>query len=232
MEAFKKLKFLLKVLLGKEVYFKIQKSCFTKWYGNKHTGFFVMPEKINKDSIVYSFGIGDDISFDRAIIKEFDCKVYGFDPTPRSIQFIKTQSLPNNFIFLPYGISDHDGFIQFFLPENTNHISGATFNRWGIKGNNIIPVNVPVKKFDTIVKELGHSKIDILKMDIEGSEYEVLNDILASNIEINQILIEFHHRFPGIGKERTIQAVKKLSSSNYKLIAISGQKEEYTFLKG
>ena len=34
-------------------------------------------------------------------------------------------------------------------------------------------------------------------MDIEGAEYDVIDDILNSNIRIHQILVELHHRFPG-----------------------------------
>ena len=40
------------------------------------------------------------------------------------------------------------------------------------------------------------SRIDILKMDIEGAEYDVIDDIINSPVPIAQVLIEFHHRFP------------------------------------
>ena len=33
-------------------------------------------------------GCGEDISFDLGLIEMFDCDVYGFDPTPKSIDFV------------------------------------------------------------------------------------------------------------------------------------------------
>ena len=231
MKAYNRLKFLVKILLNKEVYYKTHIDCETQWYGNKNAGFFVIPKQLNKDSIVYSFGIGKDISFDKGLIKDFDCTIYGFDPTPKTIKFIEEEKLNGNFYFYPYGISDHDGSMKFFLPKNPNHISGTSFNRWSYNGDNYQPIDVPVKKFSSIVKELGHSKIDILKMDIEGSEYDVLDDIFSSGIEIGQLLIEFHHRFNTIGVAKTKEAIRKINKNGFQIAAISQQKEEYTFLK-
>src|SRR5690554_1691728 len=39
--------------------------------------------------------------------------------------------------------------------------------------------------------QLGHKHIDVLKMDIEGAEYDVIENILSAQLPITQILIEF-----------------------------------------
>ena len=51
------------------------------------------------------------------------------------------------------------------------------------------------------------------------------------NVDINQILIEFHHRFPSVSLNKTKEAIKKLNNKGYKIAAISDQYEEYTFIK-
>ena len=33
--------------------------------------------------MVYSVGLGQDISWDKALIEKYRCEVYGFDPTPK-----------------------------------------------------------------------------------------------------------------------------------------------------
>jgi len=66
----------------------------SKWYGSHYGGFFVCEDVLNKNSdlIIYSCGIGTDISFDKKILKKFPkSKVYGFDPTPISLQWIENQ---------------------------------------------------------------------------------------------------------------------------------------------
>lgn len=224
-------KHLIKVIIGRDIFYRIQIKAITKWYGNKNAGFYVNSKSLNSNSIVYSFGIGEDISFDKGLLQEFNCTVYGFDPTPKTIEYIENENVPDNFIFLPYGIYNLDGVVNFYLPLNPNHVSCTISNIQNYDQNENKFVEVPVKTFSTIVAELGHKKIDILKLDIEGSEYEVLDQILNSPIEIGQILIEFHHRFPTIHKSKTKEAIKKLNTSGYKLAAISEQYEEFTFIK-
>ena len=41
-----------------------------------------------------------------------------------------------------------------------------------------------------------------MKMDIDGAWYEVLDDLPASPIKPTQLLVEFHHRFPGIASKK------------------------------
>ena len=38
---------------------------------------------MSKDAVVYSVGLGQDISWDKALIEKYRCEVYGFDPTPK-----------------------------------------------------------------------------------------------------------------------------------------------------
>ena len=44
-----------------------------------------------------------------------------------------------------------------------------------------------------MMRDLGHDHLDVLKMDIEGAEYAVLDDMLQSDILPDQLLVEFHH---------------------------------------
>lgn len=218
------------LLLGKEPWVFKQLTEKVVWLGNQGAGFFVCPNLIQPNAIVYSFGIGEDISFDKALIDLFQCKVYGFDPTPKSIEFIKNNPI-EGFEFSPVGLSDHDGELTFYLPDNPQYVSCTTFNRWGYDESAIKPIQVPVKQFTSITQELGHQHIDILKIDIEGSEYDVIDGILSSGVSIDQILVEFHHRFKEISPKQTKNIIKKLNSFGYYIAAISDNREEYTFIK-
>lgn len=121
--------------------------------------------------------------------------------------------------------------MKFYFPENPEFVSCSNYNRWGYDEKQNAPIIVDVKTLRTIMEENNHTEIDLLKMDIEGSEYAVVNDILNSKIPIRQICIEVHHRFPGIGIGKTKNMVEQLNNCGYKIVAISESKEEYTFLK-
>ncbi len=87
-----------------------------------------------------------------------------------------------------------------------------------------------MKSIKDIVYELGHKQIDVLKMDIEGSEYNVIDSIVNSEIPVNQILIEFHDRFFENGIEKTRQAIIQLKQHGYEIFAFSDSFEEISFI--
>jgi FkbM family methyltransferase len=153
--------------------------------GTEYGKHYIDLNYINKDSLVYSFGIGEDISFDMEIINRKGCTIHAFDPTPKSLKWIKSQNLPDTFKFYEYGLSNIDGILSFEPPPNPEWVSYKESS----KGE----FSFPVKKLSTILKELGHSKrIDFLKLDIEGSEYSVIENILKENLNPFQMSIEFH----------------------------------------
>ena len=81
------------------------------------------------------------------------------------------------------------------------------------------------------MNELGHDGIDILKMDVEGAEYDVITDICQSEIRPQQILIEFHHRFPNVGLAKTRNTIEQIRKMGYKLFSVSTTNEEFCFIR-
>lgn len=188
----------------------------------------ICPDNIDSETIVYSFGVGDDISFDLAMIKHFDLNVFAFDPTPRSIRWIKKQHLPQQFKFFEFGLADYDGTAVFLPPENPLHMSYSLLNRPETGEQS---VSGQVFRLETIAKKLGHRHINILKMDIEGAEYAVIADIEKSSLLIDQILVEFHHRFDSVSIDDTKQAIKALNEMNYKVFSVSESGFEFSLIK-
>lgn len=219
--------FILKIL-GKGIYLKKNVKCHYAWYGNEYGGFYLNPDLLHENSIVYSFGIGEDVSFDNAVIENHNCHVFGFDPTPKSINWVNKQKLPDKFHFYNYGISNKSGSLDFYLPKKNEYVSGSLIAHKNV--DSINKVRVRMKSIKDIMNELGHTKIDVLKMDIEGSEYDVIEDILSAHIPISQILIEFHERFYNDGKSMTKRSVHQLSQNRFEIFAVSDSFEEISFI--
>lgn len=179
---------------------------------------------LHSTSIVYSFGIGTDVSFDAGVMEQFGCTIHGFDPTPKSIEWVKQQSLDDRFVFHPWGLDQCDGDMVFQEPEDLRHVS---FSRASSSQKGIA---LPVKRLKTIMKLLGHERLDLLKLDIEGFEYAALEDMLACAIRPQVIAVEFHHRMYGIPNDRTLDAVKALRSNGYILFHVSSTGREYSFV--
>ena len=200
----------------------------SKLFGGDH-GWVLDESKISKDSVIYSVGVGSNIDFDIALIKRFHLIVHAFDPTPRSIEWVENQSITKNFKFYPLGLGGKDGTMNFFPPlrESSTHFSPV--KRYDEDDRDVIIA--PVKSLTSIASDLGHNHIDLLKMDIEGAEYEVIDSLQTSKITIDQILVEFHHMYKGIPIERTIDAIEKLKEIGFELFNISQRTYEFSFIR-
>ncbi|MCU0450307.1 MAG: FkbM family methyltransferase [Bernardetiaceae bacterium] len=198
------------------------------WYGNTYGGFFVYPDGLNENSVVYSFGIGEDISFDQAVMENHHCPVFGFDPTPKSVNWVSQQPVLDQFHFYPFGIAAQSGLVDFYLPRNPDHVSGSMVGHENLDTLN--RVEVEMKSLTDIMHELGHRHLDLLKMDIEGAEYWVMENILNANIPITQILIEFHDRFYENEPPKSTQVIRQLKRKGYEIFAISESWEELSFI--
>lgn len=198
----------------------------------KHGGWWFMPETLNADSIIYSLGVGDDIEFDLTLIEKYGAMVHAFDPTPSAVDMLDGRDLPQRFAFHPWAVTAHDGSLTFYprlRKDGTK--SDVMYTMIAEDETTDDAIEVPAYSLTTISEKLGHQKIDLLKMDIEGAEYEVLDGLLSTAIKPTQLLVEFHHRFPGIGLEKTAGMIERLRDAGYKIIAISEIGREVSFLR-
>lgn len=222
----------LRALLGRDVYFRRQTRCAHIHIGGRphtHYGAWALcPDALSSQSVVYSFGIGDEISFDLDLIRRYGVRVFAFDPTPASHQWLATQSLPDAFVPHEYGLADYDGTASFYAPANPEWISHSILSA---SHTGTDKIEVPVHRLKTIMAKLGHERIDLLKMDIEGAEYDVITDLIESNLDVHQLLVEFHHRFDTVSPDRTKESIRQLNAAGFQIAYVSPRGEEYTFVR-
>jgi FkbM family methyltransferase len=151
--------------------------------------------------------VGRDVSFDVELIGRFGCKVYGFDPTPASAEFVAESDLPSQYEFLPYAFCRTDGEQRFHLYNPSDGSYSMNLQRRG--GEYFVGRCRSVR---SVMTELGHDRLDLLKLDIEGAEYEVIESLLEDGVEIGVLCVEFH-RTPWIRK--MTKAVRKLRGHGF-----------------
>jgi len=215
-------------MLGWAPRMEIQVECEADHHGSEYGGHTICPRGLSSNAVVYSAGVGDDISFDLSLIQNYAAKVYAFDPTPQSFEWISTQRLPAEFHFYNWAISDRDGVAKLFPPRNRKHISHTLLPR---NRPDRRPLEVKTRRVETVMKELGHDQVDVLKLDIEGSEYVVIADILSSNLRIEQMIVEFHNPVPQLGRSATKAAIQMLNQHGYRTFHISDSGKDYSFLR-
>jgi FkbM family methyltransferase len=155
--------------------------------------------------------------------------VHAFDPSPESIRWVATQQLPPGLHFHALALAGRDGFLT--LRARQEERSGTPIMYSAVdKARSGSEVRVSCQSLHTITERLRHRSLALVKLDIEGAEYDVLRSMLASSLMPRQVLVEFHHRFAGIDPADTVTAVRDLRTAGYRLAFISDTGRELTFL--
>jgi FkbM family methyltransferase len=184
-------------------------------------------EGLGPGSVVYALGVGTDISFERDLIARCGVVVHAFDPTPIALDWAAKQNLPQGFVLHPYGVADFDGTARFAAPRKRKFPSFSLVRSDGAGS----AVEAPVHRLVTLARMLRLPPPDLIKMDIEGAEYAVLADLLASGLRPRQVLVEFHHRWREVGVRRTREALALLSRHGYRIVEVAPSGLEYTLLR-
>jgi FkbM family methyltransferase len=216
----------LRSLVGRDLFYRREVAVHRVYLGRPGVDWCVCPSDLGPASVVYSFGVGEDVSFELELIERFGVHVHAFEPTPRSLAWVRSQVLPKALTLHELGIASWDGMASFAPPLDPTHVSYSMV-RGSPDGSSI---NAPVRRLASIAAMLGHTRIHILKMDIEGGEYTVLPDLLASGVRVDQLLIEFHHRWDFIGVAETKRVIGLLRRAGYRIANVSPSGCEFTLL--
>jgi FkbM family methyltransferase len=205
---------------------------------NANTGWYVdklcltVPRQKKRPIIVYGVGAGEDISWDLGMIDSFGATVSLFDPTEKSIRY--TAPLLKKYERLTHtheGLAARPGHLTFALPANPAHVS---MRQQDLADTGMTRrVSVPVNSLRNWMKERKHTYLDILKIDIEGSEYPVLEDLVAADfLPFTQLLVEWHYRFlPADEKARHPAILQKLQDKGFHLLWLANGGQEVGFVK-
>jgi FkbM family methyltransferase len=231
-----------------------------KRFGTSYGGFYYPSQLngLNENSIIYCVGAGEDISHDIELAHQLNSDVYIFDPTPRSITHVnyikdlfdnkkeiinsntygggdpnylnnimKYKIDTNKIKFYDYGLYTSNGIHKFYMPINKDFVSCSVVD--GMRGNEYI--NVTMKNLKTIMNELGHTKIDLLKIDIEGCECDVLEQMIQENIFPKYLSVDFDLASSNKIKdvEKCRNTIRLLLNNGYKILNNIGQDFSFVY---
>lgn len=184
------------------------------------------------EKLVYSLGVGDSIAFDQHLIRTCGAEVHAFDPTPFAIDWLASQDTPDSFHFHQWAVAGQDGELWMAQRANRKGIkSGVMWQAIAHEDADDDSICVPCLSVASIMQQLSHKKIDLLKIDIEGMEYPVLESLADMAERPTQVLVEFHHRFADIDKSATRNAVNALLSMGYQIFSVSQTGREIGFIQ-
>lgn len=181
--------------------------------------------KIDEHSKVVSGGVGQNITFEKILSQQTGCSVYLYDPSPTGVLTMgEPDNLSPKLYFSPVGIAANDAVYSFSEPDRVEEGS------WKIaKGEGAIQFRCI--SVSSMLAEYGWEKIDLLKLDIEGFEYEVLDSILSRGLIVDQVCVEFHTSVTIDINRSPFDVLKmclKMRAGGYHLVNIV--KADFTFI--
>jgi len=209
--------------------------------GTNYGGWYVPIEaKLNNNSIIYSGGVGEDISFDLGLIDKYDCNIFLIDPTKKSKKHFKEykkyvlndqnykftgniqpdyyDSIKNyshnldKIKYIDLGIWNKKTFLKFYRQSNNNYVSRSLIPN--MFSNKYYKVKVDTLK--NIMEKNNHSHIDLLKLDIEGAEINVLDNMINDHIFPKYLCIEFDlYRNRKDSNNKTLPLIDRLQKNDY-----------------
>jgi FkbM family methyltransferase len=228
-DAVRTAKRIVKAALGRDLFVRPELEVPCQVLGSAYGAHCVATQGLGPGGVAYSFGVGDDVSFDLALIERFGLEVHAFDPTPASVAWVARQVFPERLRFHPVGLAANDGLARFRPPRDPNHVSyamGAPRDA-GAAGT----VELPVRTLASLMAEHGHARLDVLKLDVEGgAEYDAIDALCTGAAEVDQVLVEFHHGRPGFGAAHTRAALGALRDAGYRLFHVSDSGHELTYI--
>lgn len=118
-------------------------------------------------------------------------RIEAFEPDPATFQLLEkniSQNQMTNVVAHNCALWDENGKVEFFIDPNTSGSLLMSTDAQRLGGRRI---EVPSRKLSEFISE----PIDFLKLDVEGAEHRVIQDLVASGKAklINQMVIEYHH---------------------------------------
>lgn len=138
---------------------------------------------LTEESIFFDAG-GFEGEFTEKILRMFNCKAYVFEPHPVYYKKLISKFHNNqNVIIYNYGLGGSTENI--YLTDETASSKTTTEET---------KYKVLIKDITEVINEIGINKVDLLKLNIEGSEYDLLDKLISSGkIEfIDKLQIQFH----------------------------------------
>lgn len=168
----------------------------SRWFKDKGDETLRLNYPLTQQSIVFDLG-GYQGDFAAEVHERYGCKVYIFEPVLEFYQNCVERFQGNDkIICLNYGLSSSNSWLDIGLAENA-----SSFTSPHAKG----PMQrVEVRSIVECIRELGTDKIDLLKINIEGGEFDVLPAIIEScDIRKVQFLqVQFHNFVNNASKQR------------------------------
>jgi len=201
---------------------KVLKSIFGLDHSQGHTFY---GRVLDSGSVVVDLGAyqGD---FSKYVTTRYGCRACAVEAFPALFAKIDETSLVRKY---NYAIAASDGVSIFHESSN-----GEAGNIIGPKPNSTgNTVEVEARKLSSFFAETGLREIDLLKVDIEGAEVQLFDNVREEDIcLVKQITMEFHDSvpIPNVSTKDVRRIIEKIESMGFRGMAMHNKNIDWWFV--
>lgn len=176
----KRIKFIISIFILKKKY---QNSY--RWFCDKGDEKLMYDFNLNENSLVFDVG-GYKGNWSKKIHEKFNAKIIIFEPVSEFYNYINNRFNNKQVQVYRYALSNRNATSKIYLNEDG---SSLMYQKKKFQIVNEIDIN-------EFIKEKKIKNIDLIKINIEGGEYALLNRMIECNIldKIKTILVQFHKK--------------------------------------
>ncbi|MEQ1949064.1 MAG: FkbM family methyltransferase [Bryobacteraceae bacterium] len=135
------------------------------------------------------FDVGAHIGYDTlrgSVLVGQAGKVVAFEPNPNTLALLRdnvSASRAANVVVEPFACGDKDGTLTLYDSTNSGNSGASSLSMANADQQSVgsLPsFMVRVRRIDDVAKELGITRLDLMKVDVEGAEYMVLRGAEAT----------------------------------------------------
>ena len=166
-------------------------------------------------------------NFDKILVFEPNNEIYNI-----MVENFKKNNLKNILTF-PYGIYDETSTLELSYPGIADKKLIKKLDKYSsgsmtLNGSGKNPLKANFKKYEDIVELQNIEDCDLIKIDVEGAELKVINEIFPLIKKFKpKIIIEINRTY--LDQHKKDLLLKLLKENQYKKYKIFGEKREYEF---
>lgn len=182
--------------------------------GSAYGGWIVPEELLEPGFTCYCVGAGGDISFDLELIARFDATVQAVEPDETYVSSARIAAAEaDRFSIERAALAVVDGPL---LMQRTHHPGSHSLSAADLYDTSEM-VEIPGRSLASLASERGQSQIELLKIDVEGAEYDILPTLDLDALGVRILAVQLHHN-RGVGAAR--RQIGELQQRGFELVAM------------
>ena len=161
---------------------------------SEHYQMLLNLKHISNNSIILDIGANvGDVS--DVLIKTYDPKIYCYEPNISCYKHMVNRFKNNPKIkIFNFAVSNFTGKTFLYFHKKAKNINEFSQRSSLKKEKDGLDINKKIEVNCVDIKNIldQHKKIDLIKIDIEGSEYEIMPEIIKNKDKIKMVLCETH----------------------------------------